>query len=256
MNSHFYVTLPSDSSAEYYPNNTVARFVTKLPERIRLEGDYEMGLAEIIYPHSWYNVDNTDGRYWIAAVKVGEEAFPKVQLESGYYEDGFALVDGLNRACRRSFDDMDVKFSYGETIGRFSLSVHLSGSRIFQMSDDLRHYMGFELKNLVFAADKQSFGTIAERAFDANRGLNLVYVYCDAASHAIVGDTKTPLLRVCNVAGKHGDVVRHTYDRPHYVPVGRREFDTIEIGINNELGEPIPFEFGKSIVTLHFRRTR
>ena len=52
MNSHFYVTLPSDSSAGYYPNNTVARFVTKLPERIRIEGDYEMGLAEIIYPHS------------------------------------------------------------------------------------------------------------------------------------------------------------------------------------------------------------
>jgi hypothetical protein len=47
--SHFYITLPSDSSANYYPDNTLARFVTKLPERIRLEGEYEMGLAEIIY---------------------------------------------------------------------------------------------------------------------------------------------------------------------------------------------------------------
>ena len=81
-----------------------------------------------------------------------------------------------------------------------------------------------------------------------------MYVYCDVASHAIIGDTKTPLLRVCNVVGKHGDVVRHSYDQPHYVPVGRREFDTIEIAINNELGEPMPFEYGKSVVTLHFRR--
>ena len=162
MNSHFYVTLPSDSSANYYPNNTIARFVSKLPERIRIEGDYEMGLAEIIYPHSWYNVDNSDGRYWIAAVREGEETFSKVHLESGYYENGFALANTLNRACRQSFDDMDVKFSYGETIGRFSLSVHFSGSRSFQMSDDLRHYMGFELTNVHFAADKQSFGNRAE----------------------------------------------------------------------------------------------
>jgi hypothetical protein len=58
--SHFYITLPSDSSANYYPDNTIARFTTKLPERIRLEGEYEMGLAEIIYPHTWYNVDNED----------------------------------------------------------------------------------------------------------------------------------------------------------------------------------------------------
>ena len=69
MNSHFYVILPSDSSVGSYPNNTVARFVTKLPERIHLEGDYEMALAEIIYPHSWYNVDNTDGRYWLAVAQ-------------------------------------------------------------------------------------------------------------------------------------------------------------------------------------------
>jgi hypothetical protein len=53
MNDHFFVTLPSESSAKYYPNNTVARFVTKLPETIRLQGQYEMALVEIIHPHNW-----------------------------------------------------------------------------------------------------------------------------------------------------------------------------------------------------------
>jgi hypothetical protein len=38
MNSHFYVTLPSDSSEKYYPDNTVARFVTRLPETVRFDG--------------------------------------------------------------------------------------------------------------------------------------------------------------------------------------------------------------------------
>jgi hypothetical protein len=71
--SLFYVTLSSDSSANYFPNNTVARFITKLRERICLEGEYEIGLVEIIYPHTWYNVDNKDEKYWLAAIGVGRD---------------------------------------------------------------------------------------------------------------------------------------------------------------------------------------
>ena len=47
--SHFYVTLPSDSSMNTYPDNTVAHYVTKLPRPINLDGDYEVALAELIY---------------------------------------------------------------------------------------------------------------------------------------------------------------------------------------------------------------
>ena len=60
MVDHFYLTLLSDSSGAFYPSNKIARYVTKLPERIRLEGDYEVGLSELVYPHTWYNVDNGD----------------------------------------------------------------------------------------------------------------------------------------------------------------------------------------------------
>ena len=236
MNDHFYVTLPSDSSADYFPNNTVARFVTRLPERIRLDGEYEMGLAEIIYPHTWYNVDNNGDRYWI----ITRER-TKIVLRSGYYEDGAAIAAVLNTA--------ELKFSYNEAIGRFFLKAHSH----FEMSDGLQHYLGIDLSDVT--VDPTAIVRCeSKEAFDVNRGLNLMYVYCDVAAHTIVGDTKTPLLRVYNVTGKHGEIVRHTYIQPHYVPVGRREFDSIEIAINNELGKPMPFEYGKSVITLPFRR--
>ncbi len=150
--------------------------------------------------------------------------------------------------------DCDVKVVYNEAMGRFSVSVRSTGQYMLVMSDELQRYMGLNLKS--FAVNKQSLSVMADEAFDVNRGLNLMYIYCDVASHAIVGDTKTPLLRVCNVTGKHGEFVRIAYAQPHYVPVGRREFDrpTIEIAINNELGKPMPFEYGKSVATLHFRR--
>jgi hypothetical protein len=144
VNSHFNVTLPADISADYYPNNTVAHFVTKLLECIHLEGNYEMGLAEFIYPHSWYNVDNND-------VKTGLLPFPKWKkrffersfIQSGYYEDGSAFADALNRKCHRAFDDLDVEFCYNETIGRFSLAVHSRVLPLFEMFEDLQHYHGF-----------------------------------------------------------------------------------------------------------------
>jgi hypothetical protein len=118
------------------------------------------------------------------------------------------------------------------------------------ISPDLLEILGFR-RMLLFAKDVDRVGF---DPFDVNRGLNLVYIYCEVASQSTVGDIRAPLLRVCNVSGKNGRVVRITDDRPHYMPVGRREFDTVGIAINNELGEPMPFEFGKTIVTLHFRR--
>lgn len=241
MNDHFFITLPSDSSEKYYPNNTVARFVTKLPETIHLQGQYELALAEIIYPHTWHNVD---GNYWIASVT--EDAVQRAYVPSGYYEDGPALVEALNQGYSH---DIGAKFSFNKTTGRFGLTFRSTGPYTFLMSEELQRYMGFDLP-----VNQKSFGAIGDIDFNADRGLNLMYVYCDVASHSIVGDTKAPLLRVCNVTGKHKDFVRHTYVQPHYVPVGRHEFDTIEIAIYNELGNPMPFQYGKSVVTLHFRR--
>jgi hypothetical protein len=114
--SHFYVTLPSDSSANYFPNNTVARFITQLPERIHLEGEYEMALAEIIYPHTWYNVDNQDEKYWLAAIGVGRDNILRVDLPSGYYADGSAVATVLNREFSRSAPNVKVEFTYNEVI--------------------------------------------------------------------------------------------------------------------------------------------
>jgi len=54
--NRFYVTLPSNSSADYYPENTVARYTTKLADKIELESECEVGLAEISFPFEVENV--------------------------------------------------------------------------------------------------------------------------------------------------------------------------------------------------------
>ena len=54
--SRFYLTLPSNSSMDYYPNNTVAQYTTKLNRVIELDGDWEIGLTEISIPSHVHNV--------------------------------------------------------------------------------------------------------------------------------------------------------------------------------------------------------
>ena len=51
------------------------------------------------------------------------------------------------------------------------------------------------------------------------------------------------------------DVMHRTFSNLVYVPVQKKQFDTIEVNIMTDTGEPMPFAPGKSTVLLHFRRS-
>ena len=37
---------------QYFPDNKTSNFVTKLSRILQLDGEWEVGLAEIVYPHT------------------------------------------------------------------------------------------------------------------------------------------------------------------------------------------------------------
>ena len=47
-----------------YPQNKTSEFTVKLIKSIDLEGPWEVGVAEIQYPNSWYNINDAEG-HWI-----------------------------------------------------------------------------------------------------------------------------------------------------------------------------------------------
>ena len=69
-------------------------------------------------------------------------------------------------------------------------------------------------------------------------------------------DIKVPLLRMVDAAGNFGDLIHRLYTTPQYVPVSKKEFNTLEIDIRDDTGRPVPVEFGKVVATLHFHRSR
>ena len=48
----FFMTLPCDSSRSIFPENRVGKFKTQLAPKVVLEGEYEVGLSEIVIPYA------------------------------------------------------------------------------------------------------------------------------------------------------------------------------------------------------------
>ena len=48
----FFMTLPCDSSRSIFPENRVGKFTTQLAREVVLEGEYEVGLSEIVIPYA------------------------------------------------------------------------------------------------------------------------------------------------------------------------------------------------------------
>ena len=96
----------------------------------------------------------------------------------------------------------------------------------------------------------------AERAVDLEHGFHDLYVYCDIIQSQYVGDALVPLLQIAPMEVKDGERISKSFIRPHYLPVSRKQFESIKFNIKRDTGETVPFELGKVLLTLHFRQSR
>ena len=83
-----------------YPDNTLAHYITDLPRRIDMTGEWECRLAEIQYPHTWYNVTEEDVWFFLSE-KNPTGLTPRTKLASGYYKNPVTLMNRANRGLRR-----------------------------------------------------------------------------------------------------------------------------------------------------------
>ena len=85
-------------------------------------------------------------------------------------------------------------------------------------------------------------------------GITSIFVYCDIVQPQIVGDTSVPLLRTIPVGEKSGALITKTFTNIQYVPVQKKSFEDVEILLRSDTGDAVPFERGKVIATLYFRK--
>lgn len=276
--SHFYLTLPSNSSEEFFPDNTLTRFTTKLHNDISLTGDWAVGLTEFFYPRNWYNVENQFLR--IACnnctitpdLKPDETLTPSydihVGIPSGYYHSIPDLVDTIKSSITKVFRRPIAAWS-SRGVERFvdksqwpdiryvshnqKVILTMQPSMTIRLSEKLSTILGIE----TFRPSSTSESLVKSTyTCDIEGGLHALYMYADIVECTSVGDSVVPLLRVIQITGQRGEMTHIQYERPRYVPVQKKEFDSIEIDIRDDLGQPVSFDSGKLIVILHFRRAK
>ena len=246
----FYLTLPSNSSLKYYPDNTLTQFTTQLAQPIKLQGQWEVGLAEIQYPHSWHNMNEG----WIK-IQSHKDLPIEYPIPSGQYNTPEELIKTLNQLIHDSHaytwtKEMtvimaSVTFTYHSVTQKVTIKVPTETT--LEVSHDL-------MKMLGFTQDKFRSGTFTGvRVIDVNQGFHSLYVYTNIIEPRFVGDAEAPLLRIVPIEGKSGQTLLKTYENVHYLSILQKSFSSIEVYIRKDTGEPVPFELGKVVITLHFR---
>jgi hypothetical protein len=245
----------------YFPDNTMSNFKTRLAKPISLNGAWEVGLYEIQYQRSWYTLGPSEG---FCRFNHFDNKIPGVdstlRIPAGYYESIHELLNVLNSEIAtlgvQYRTQQFPQFDYNELTRKVTANIY-SGN-VVEFSKPLAHILGVDQKQnpIKYDDNKADHNCVkweATNSIDLNKGIQALYVYCDILEHVPIGDVIAPLLRVVAVSGKHGDIIHKIYDKPLYVPLQKKHFDNLEINIMSSAGELIPFECGQLMVSLHFR---
>lgn len=242
--TQFYLWLPSNSSMDRFPDNTLTEYRVQLPQSIRLSDEWEVAITEIQYPHSWNNIHgkNKWNRFYVEK-GLSVNYF---DLPAGHYNSPKSLVKGLNRTLKGSAYEKEVSFTYDKLTRKVTLTLN-GGLKVFFA--EIGTLLGFDINQ------RYKTTTIAQNEVDLDYGFHNLYVYCDIVEPQYVGHAQVPLLRVVPVEGQDGQRISKIFTSPQYLPVSRKEFEAIEVNIKRDTGEIVPFETGRLLVTLHFRRS-
>jgi len=287
--SSFYLTLPSNVGGQ---DNTTAHFRTELPETISLPGEWMVALTEIQYPFSWNNVgfnSPKDGTLVIQRFK-GSKVSVKIPLMD--YPDPEALVSTINQeiqsrgklmrqmlevdgteiidsSTHQGVDILDlpswrhrvkkinplkfVKFTYNNRRVVVVVDNPMNYNYTVFLSPLLQYMLGFTTDRALKGLESGT--NTARYPPDMTGGASSLYVYTNCVAPQIVGNTLAPLLRVVpiRISGvTFGQPVTEIFTLPHYIPVVSKTLNSIDIAIKTDQFKNMQFNYGKSVVKLHF----
>src|SRR5437762_7477958 len=98
MENSFFLTLPSNSSSKFYPDNTSSNFTTQLAHGLQLDDSWQIGLTEIHLPTEYKTEIETDEHDIISHIE--ENTFFK--LTKATFEDKSALCEHINEILELS----------------------------------------------------------------------------------------------------------------------------------------------------------
>ena len=194
----FYVTLPSDSSRNYFHENKISHFISRLPNPIELKGEWDVGLVEFIYPHTWYNVNSTNN---FIGFDLNDGKIIGRRIPPGFYESVPDILDAISIQDHKN----KIYFTYSSITKRVRIKVKNNAKVV--LHDGLAQMLGFDPCEI--SSNEAQPEKIVDSPYVADpcAHYRVLMVYSDIVVPQVVGDVLAPLLRIVNVTGKDGEVI-------------------------------------------------
>ncbi|GFY07343.1 uncharacterized protein F54H12.2 [Trichonephila clavipes] len=175
----------------------------RLPNLIELKREWEVGLVEFIYPHSWYNVNNNHN---VFGFDLGDGQILARKIPPGFYES----VPDILKAMTIKAHQNKIYFNHNHVTKRVRVTVKNKAKVILE--DGLAQVLGFNPCKI--ESSDSSKKHMIESPFVADPWANyrVLLLYSDIVEPQIIGDVLAPLLRIVNVTGHDGEIVCVKYD--------------------------------------------
>lgn len=251
MNQWFYAVLPSNASGETFPENKLHTYRIQIPSPLPSnDGKWCVGMTEIQFPSSWPNIIK-------GAVTVRWRLdTPPISflLPDGNYNSIDELLDTIQSILNNANLKDKIVIHYDKLRNRVLMVIKEPSTEFgIAFSQNIANILGFNRSGETFYTRGKYMENLPA---DINDGLYAIYVYADIVEKRLVGDAMVPLLRVVPTEPKsnHNNFRWVRFKNVEYIPVVKNHSDTIEINIRRDNGEIVPFENGKVVVTLHFKK--
>lgn len=262
----FYLTLISNSSMNYFPENKTNTFTVHLPSYISLSGQWEVALVEIHYPFTLFNITENNNTIYVKYHNDSDNVHVE-KLDTGYYDNIHDLIQIINAKLKPHTDNKELI-----SLDRVTKRVIIN--QIFEENTDSN-------KNVIDKSKKTLFSICFESRLAMQMGfapeqnilaynlsphaVNIAigvpeqfFVYCDIIDTQIIGDISAKVLRIINTADgsvkSFAQPCHKEFNLSHYVKVNDKKFQKVSIDIRDVAGNFLPFQFGVLTVKLHFKR--
>jgi hypothetical protein len=261
--NEFYLTLASNSSMTYYPDNKTSSFTVQLPKTLTLDGKWNVALAEVHYQNTFLNVSEDSNVISFRRrakstkfIKEDADSLEQCIIESKNYHSIEEIVNTINsfmtgflkesNSSFLIFDNEKEKVFIGSETRKLFSEIYFNNRLAFQF--------GYDSNANALDKSKES----VRKAHLSHGITDEIIIYCDILEPQMFGHTMAKIIRIVNIDKKKnvifGQACQKEFMRLHYIPILKKEFETISIELREKTGKFVPFEYGTTMFVLHFKK--
>jgi len=219
----------------YYPDNTMAKFTTRLPQEIRLIGKWAIGLSDIYLPSK---IGLPKYQFKLKAIAHGSSSSdPHTQIyttTAKYFPSAHDLVSHLNYVYNGSPIHGVFKF-YLNSVNKVDITI--PPGYVFEMDYELQHILGFREESKFSETNSKPYEQVIRAVAEPiMTQLYTLFIYTNICEHQIVGDSLVPLLDIISVTNNSKITQHYRFEKPRYVNLNNKNITDITIHIMDDKG--------------------